>query len=59
MFLGSDWLRVKRVTGTDGLVAVGLVMLAVGIAAYDWRIALIVCGGLLAALGIAGSIRGA
>ena len=41
------------------MVAVGLVMLAVGIAAYDWRIALIVCGGLLAALGIAGSIRGA
>ena len=50
---------MKQITATDVIAAVGLVMLAVGIATYDWRIALIVCGGLLAALGLIGSIRGA
>lgn len=50
---------MKDISATDALIAVGLVMLATGIGFYDWRISLVVIGGLLTALGFVGSIRGA
>lgn len=31
----------------DGLVILGLALLAGGVAAFDWRLALIVCGAVL------------
>jgi hypothetical protein len=36
----------------DGLIMVGLVMIGAGLGAYDWRLALVVCGFLLLALGV-------
>lgn len=38
----------------DVVFIVGLAMLAGGIGAYDWRLALIVCGALLVSLGLLG-----
>lgn len=36
----------------DGLVVLGLALLCGGLAAYDWRISLIVCGAVLLAIGL-------
>lgn len=43
----------------DGMIMVGLVMLGVGLGAYDWRLALVVCGALLFVLGVAMGWRAA
>lgn len=44
---------MKRADLADVLVFVGLALLAGGLAAYDWRVALVACGGLLFAVGFA------
>lgn len=44
---------MKAVDLSDVMVALGLVMIAGGLAAYDWRVALVVCGALLLAIGLA------
>jgi hypothetical protein len=36
----------------DALIMIGLVMIGAGLGAYDWRLALVVCGFLLLALGV-------
>ena len=36
----------------DGLIMIGLGMIGAGLGAYDWRLALVVCGFLLLALGV-------
>ena len=36
----------------DGMIMLGLVLLGVGLGAYDWRLALVVCGALLFVLGV-------
>lgn len=43
----------------DGLIMVGLVMLGVGLGAYDWRLALVVIGVLLLLLGLLAGWRSA
>lgn len=43
----------------DALVVVGMVMLATGLSAYDWRLALVVCGALLLSMGLVAAMRGA
>lgn len=42
---------------SDVVFLVGLVLLAIGLAAYDWRLALVVCGALLLILGLWGTYR--
>ncbi len=37
---------------SDWMVIVGLVMLGAGLGAYDWRLALVVCGALLLVIGL-------
>ena len=49
---------MKAVALPDVLIVVGSVFVAAGLAAYDWRLALIACGGLLLAGGIVGILRG-
>lgn len=41
----------------DGLIVLGLTMLGAGLGAYDWRVALVVCGALLLVLGLAAAWR--
>ena len=41
----------------DILGAVGLAMIAGGLAAWDWRVALVVVGAILLALALAGAVR--
>ena len=50
---------MQKLTLTDGLLVGGLLLLAGGLAGYDWRLALIVCGILLLAGGVVGMVRGA
>jgi len=49
---------MKSFAFPDVLLVLGLAMLGGGIAAYDWRVASIVCGGILLAGGIFGLLRG-
>jgi hypothetical protein len=49
---------MKDITLSDVLLIAGFVLLLSGVAAYDWRLALIVCGVLLLAGGVAGMVRG-
>lgn len=49
---------MKRVDLSDALIVVGLAMLGGGLAAYDWRVALIVCGVILLAIGLFVVLRG-
>ncbi len=48
----------SRIDLQDVLVVVGLAMLAGGLAAFDWRLALVVCGAVLLAVGLTGAMRG-
>jgi len=48
----------RRPDWQDVLTVAGLVMLAVGLSLYDFRLALVVVGLLLIGLGIAGAMRG-
>lgn len=41
----------------DLMIVLGLALLAGGLAAYDWRLALVVCGLVLLLLGLAGAMR--
>ena len=49
---------MKEITLPDIMLIVGLVFLVAGVAAFDWRLALIVCGVLLLAGGVFGMARG-
>lgn len=48
---------MKRLDGSDVLTIFGLALLCGGLAAYDWRLALIACGLVLLGLGLAGAIK--
>ena len=50
---------MKDITLSDILLIAGFLLLVGGVAAYDWRLALIVGGVLLLAGGVAGMMRGA
>jgi hypothetical protein len=50
---------VRRIDGADALIVWGVLLLAAGLAAYDWRIALIVMGIISLALGLVAATRGA
>jgi len=43
---------MKRIDLVDVIVFVGLGLLAGGLAAYDWRLALVVCGAVLLTIGL-------
>lgn len=43
---------MRRVDLRDGLAAAGLALLAAGLAGYDWRLAMVVCGAVLLAVGL-------
>ena len=49
---------MKNITLPDILLIAGFLFLTGGIAAFDWRLALIVCGVLLLAGGVVGMARG-
>lgn len=49
----------RKVSGTDGLFAVGLLLSAAGLAAFDWRVALIVVGVALMGLAVAAARQSA
>lgn len=48
---------MKRVDGSDVMTSIGLALLCGGLAAFDWRLALIACGLVLLLLGLAGAMR--
>ena len=48
---------MKRVDGSDVMTIFGLALLCGGLAAFDWRLALIACGLVLLVLGLAGAVR--
>jgi len=43
---------VRRLDLADWMVILGLALLAGGLGAYDWRLALVVCGALLVMIGL-------
>lgn len=43
---------------TDVLIVVGLLLLGVGLAAYDWRLAAVVLGAIVLLCGLVGAWRG-
>ena len=45
---------MKRIDGSDVMTIIGLALLCGGLAAFDWRLALIACGLVLLLLGLAG-----
>lgn len=47
----------KRIDESDVMTICGLALLCGGLAAYDWRLALIVCGLILLVIGLAGATR--
>lgn len=48
---------MKRIDGSDVMTIIGLALLCGGLAAFDWRLALVACGLVLLALGLAGAMR--
>lgn len=48
---------MRRVDGSDWIVAIGLTLLCGGLAAFDWRLALIACGLVLLLLGLMGALK--
>lgn len=49
---------MRRIDAADALIVWGVILLGAGLAAYDWRLALVVIGVISLALGIAGAVRG-
>ena len=49
---------MKRFDSSDGWVALGVAAIAAGLGAYDWRIAAVVVGVLVLAIGLVASMRG-
>jgi hypothetical protein len=47
-----------RITLADSLIMLGMALLFVGLAGYDWRVAVIVIGALLTIAGAFGIVRG-
>lgn len=43
----------------DVMIVAGLVMIGAGLGAYDWRLALVVCGAVLLFLGLVAGWRAA
>jgi hypothetical protein len=58
MALFVSWSGMKHFDASDGWVALGLTAIAVGLGSYDWRIAAVVVGVLVLAIGLAASLRG-
>lgn len=48
---------MKRIDLADVMVVLGLALLAGGLGAYDWRLALIVCGAILLLVGLVAVLR--
>lgn len=48
---------MKQSDVPDLLIIAGICLLCAGVAAYDWRLALVVCGVLLLAIGFYGAFR--
>jgi type IV secretory pathway VirB2 component (pilin) len=48
---------VKADAVPDLMIVLGLALLAGGLAAFDWRLAMVVCGLVLLLLGLVGAIR--
>ena len=48
---------MKRIDGSDVLTIIGLVLLCGGLAAFDWRLAVIACGLVLLVLGLMGALK--
>jgi hypothetical protein len=53
--VGAELL--KDIDGADVLVAGGLIALAAGLCGYDWRLAAVVVGVLVLALGMLSVVR--
>lgn len=51
----SKW---RKAAGTDGMFAAGLLLVAAGLAFFDWRVALVFVGGVLMALAVMSARRG-
>lgn len=49
---------MKHFDASDGWVALGLTAISAGLGAYDWRIAAVVVGLLVLAIGLVASLRG-
>lgn len=45
-------MTLKDVDLVDVMIVLGLVMIGAGLGAWDWRVALVVCGALLLVLGL-------
>lgn len=48
---------MKRIDLADAVVVIGLAMMGAGLGAFDWRVALVVLGLILALIGMAGALR--
>lgn len=58
MALFVSWSGMKHFDASDGWVALGLTAISAGLGAYDWRIAAVVVGLLVLAIGLVASLRG-
>lgn len=50
-------MNQKRFDLADAVVVIGLAMMGAGLGAFDWRVALVVLGLILALTGIMGTLR--
>ena len=48
---------MKRIDASDVMTIIGLALLCGGLAAFDWRLALVACGMVLLVLGLAGALK--
>lgn len=49
---------MRNIDAADVMGVVGLALVAIGLAFYDWRLAMVVVGTLLLGLALAGTLRG-
>ena len=55
---GTDGCEIlKRIDLADAVVVIGLAMMGAGLGAFDWRVALVILGLILALIGMAGALR--
>lgn len=50
---------MRAIDAIDWMMVLGLAMLGAGLGAYDWRLALVVCGALLLTFGAVAGWRAA
>ena len=43
---------MRHIDLVDVMIVLGMVMIGAGLGAYDWRLALVVCGALLVMIGL-------